>query len=72
MEIIKLLSEEGKTIIFTIHNPNQLIEYNYNTVVLNDSKIIAQGKAKKVINNDIIKQVYGCNFEILVLYYMLT
>lgn len=64
LELIKLLSEEGKTIIFTIHNPNQLIEYNYNTVVLNNSKVIAKGEAKKVINDDIIKQVYGSNFEI--------
>ncbi len=64
LDLIKYLSKEGKTIIFTIHNPNQLIEYNYNTVVLNSSKVIAQGEAKKVINNDIIKQIYGTNFEI--------
>ena len=64
LDLIEFLSEEGKTIIFTIHNPNQLIEYNYNTVVLNSSKVIAQGEAKKVINNDIIKQIYGTNFEI--------
>lgn len=64
LELLKLLGEEGKTIIFTIHNPNQLIEYNYNTVVLNNSKVIEQGEAERVINNDIIKIIYGNNFEV--------
>lgn len=64
LDLIKILSEEGKTIIFTIHNPNQLIEYNYNTVVLNKSKVISQGEAKEVINDYTIKQVYGNSFEI--------
>ena len=64
LDLIKFLSEEGKTIIFTIHNPNQLIEYNYNTVVLNKSKVISQGEAKEVINDYTIKQVYGNSFEI--------
>lgn len=64
LQILSLLGKEGKTIVFTIHNPNQLIEYNFNVVVLNNSTIIAKGLAKKIIDNIIIKNVYGENYVV--------
>ena len=62
LELLKELRREGKTIIFTIHNPNQLLEYNFKTVVLCNSKVLAQGQAKDAIDNNVIKTVYGENF----------
>ena len=62
LDLLMELKKEGKTIIFTIHNPKQLLEYNFNVAVLNNSKIIAQGIAKEVINDDIIKSIYGKKF----------
>lgn len=62
LDLLMELKKEGKTIIFTIHNPKQLLEYNFNVAVLNNSTIVTQGMAKEVINDEIIKSIYGDKF----------
>ena len=44
--------------------PKQLLEYDFNVVVLNKAKIIAQGLANDVISDEIIKMIYGDGFMI--------
>ena len=60
------LQKEGKTIIFTTHNPMQLIEYGRNVVVLSDGVIKAEGPAKRVLTPDIISDIYGIDTAKLV------
>ena len=64
LDLLTELKKGGKTIIFTIHNPKQLLEYDFNVVVLNKAKIIAQGLANDVISDEIIKMIYGDGFMI--------
>lgn len=58
LKIFKELKEEGKTIIFTTHNPNQVLDLDCNVIVLNNKKIITTGLANKVISLDLLETIY--------------
>lgn len=52
------LEQEGKTIIFTTHNPNQVLDLNCNVIVLNDKSVMAQGPASKIVNEELLESIY--------------
>ncbi|HKM44330.1 MAG TPA: ABC transporter ATP-binding protein [Dysgonamonadaceae bacterium] len=56
--IFKELQSEGKTIIFTTHNPNQVLDLNCNVVVLNNKKVVAEGLANDVIVEELLETIY--------------
>ncbi len=58
LKIFKELKEEGKTIIFTTNNPNQVLDLDCNVIVLNNKKIITTGLANKVISLDLLETIY--------------
>ncbi len=62
--IIKRLKDEGKTIIYTTHNPNQVRELDCDVIGMRDGLIICHGKAKDVLNIDQIKKLYGDDFDV--------
>ena len=61
LELMKSLIKEGKTIIYTTHNPNQVIEAKTNVIVIDDGKVLLSGDYKD-INNEILKKIYGIDF----------
>lgn len=57
--IFKELQNEGKTIIFTTHNPNQVLDLNCNVIVLNNKKVVAEGLANDVIVKELLESIYN-------------
>ena len=58
-EIIEELKNEGKTIIFTTHNPEHVKLLNCIVVVIEDGKIQTSGIASEIITEDLLVSVYG-------------
>lgn len=58
-KIMKSLIKEGKTIIFTTHNPNHLVNLDC------DIYAVTNGGLKEIaeLNNETIKDIYGDEFE---------
>lgn len=61
--VLKLLKQivetENKTIILSTHNPNHALYLNSHVVLIDKGIIIDCGPAKKIIQVDILKKVYG-------------
>ena len=53
-KIIKLMANEGKTIILVEHKLELIAEYAQNILVLDEGEIILSGKAEEVLNNKIL------------------
>ena len=57
--IMKSLAKAGKTIIFTTHNPNHLVNLDCDIYAVNNG---ALNKIKE-LNDEVIKDIYGDEFE---------
>ena len=60
--IIQELQTKGKTILFTTHNPNHVMELNCDTIGMKDGSVIYKGAAKEILSIESIKKLYGNNF----------
>ena len=58
-EMIKDLQSQGKTVIFTTHNPSHVLYLNCQVAVMQEGKITITGTAKDVINQATLKEIYG-------------
>lgn len=61
LKIIKDLEQEGKTILFTTHNPNHAIALNCMVWVLNKKTISKSGRANDIITEKLLQEVYSTN-----------
>lgn len=57
--IFKSLQSKGKTIIFTTHNPNHVLNLKCDTIVLVKGEIATYGDSKDVLNDSLMKTIYG-------------
>ena len=65
LKLIRQLNREfGITIVMVLHDINQSLYYSDEIVAMKDGKIIAQGQPEKVINTDLIREVYDVNLTI--------
>lgn len=64
LRLIKELSTQGKTIIFTTHNPNHAIALNCEACVIDGGMLVGCGEAKKTLTLDVIRKIYGDSFGI--------
>ena len=58
-EIIKELQKDGKTIIFTTHNPEHVLYLDCLVAVVQSGKITKTGQAKDIITQTTLKEIYG-------------
>ncbi|MBD5632278.1 MAG: ABC transporter ATP-binding protein [Clostridia bacterium] len=58
-EMIKELQKEGKTIIFTTHNPEHVLYLDCQVAVVQSGKITKTGQAKDIITQTTLKEIYG-------------
>lgn len=61
LSVLKKISQEGKTIILSSHNPNHALYLNCEVALMNNGKIVKYGSAKEIINKDILLDIYGDN-----------
>lgn len=59
LRLISGLKEEGKTVIFTTHNPNHVMELGCNVLMMKDGKIMAEGQSKDVMTEENVSALYG-------------
>ncbi|ANQ54224.1 ABC transporter [Thermosipho sp. 1063] len=65
VEILKKLTESGKSILAAFHNINIASKYCNYLYALKDGELIFQGTPKDVINKENIKKLYNKEFYIL-------
>ena len=66
LKMIKKLSVEGKTVLFSTHNPNHALALNCNVCIIHDHRVIRYGTAAHVLTTDVIREIYGpdtCIYE---------
>lgn len=64
LRIIKQLSKEGKTIIFSTHNPNHALLLNCDVALLKNGEILRHGDVNFCFNDEGIKDIFGENVVI--------
>lgn len=66
VEVLKILHKlkESKTIILTTHNPNHALAIESNSYFMKNGKIIYFGESKKIIQNELIQNVFGNNISL--------
>lgn len=66
MKIITRLSREyGKTVIMVLHELNLASYYSDYICAFKDGKVVKFGTSEEVMRSDILKDLYGVEFEIL-------
>ena len=62
VEILDLLTDLNRrrntTIVMVLHDINQAIKYSHNIVIMKNGSIVNEGSPSKIINENIIKDVY--------------
>lgn len=64
-DILKELSEKGYTIIFSNHNPQNALWYSSSVIALCGNSKLVKGPSSEVINDKLIKEMYGVDIEML-------
>lgn len=69
IEVLDLLKElnkkEQRTIVIVLHDINLACRYADHIISIKDGKVYAEGDPKKVINEKLIKDVFGINSKII-------
>lgn len=64
LKILRSFAEGGKTIILTTHNPNHALALESNSCFLKQGEIVAFGRSSEVIQDNLIREIYGSNISI--------
>jgi len=66
LRIIKKLSIEGKTVLFSTHNPNHALALTCDVCIIHNNQVFVYGRATDVLTSDVIREIYGtdiCLYE---------
>jgi len=61
LKVIKNLEQEGKTVLFTTHNPNHAIVLKCMVWVLSNKTIAQSGTATDIITERLLQEIYNAN-----------
>ena len=59
LSLIRSLREDGKTVLFTTHDPSYVLSMDCDAAVLTDGKILTHGRACETIDLDLLQAIYG-------------
>lgn len=68
LDQMRSLADQGYTILFSTHSPDQVFLYADRVLALSDQRILADGAPKETISADLIKKLYGVDVVIESLY----
>jgi iron complex transport system ATP-binding protein len=63
LELLQILAQEGKTIIFSMHDINMAIRYAHQVILISQGHIFAQGLAESVLTEAAIEAVFKVKAE---------
>ncbi|MGC9009678.1 MAG: ABC transporter ATP-binding protein [Sulfolobales archaeon] len=61
LRLIRSLSKNGFTIIFTTHDPNEALSVSNKVYVLNKGSVIAKGDPVEILSKELIERLYSVN-----------
>lgn len=62
-KMIKGLQRDGKTVVFTSHNPEHVIKSNCDVAIMKDGEIMQYGKAKDCITQELLEEIYEIKYD---------
>lgn len=65
LKVIKKLSDDGKTVIFSTHNPNHALLLGCNTMLLHNGSIIEYDAAEICLTENNLRKVFNCDVRLL-------
>ena len=65
LNLIEGLSDKGKTILFSTHDPNHALVLNCNVMLLKNGAVVCEGTADSCLSNERVQEIYGDKVEIL-------
>ena len=63
MEMVKNLAKEGKTIVMVLHDLSQAMQIADKIIVMKDGRIISQGNAEEVYEDQSLETAFGVKIE---------
>lgn len=64
MQRIKALAQEGYTVIFSTHDPNQALRYASRVLALKDGALTADGAPEAVMTTALLRSLYGVRVNV--------
>lgn len=64
MQRIRRLAQDGYTVIFSTHDPNQALRYASRVLALRDGTLAADGAPEAVITDDLLSRLYGVRVHV--------
>ena len=64
LKVLRVLTENGKTIILTTHNPNHPLVLESNACFLKQGEIAAFGRSADIIQDELLHTIYGNNISL--------
>ncbi|MDY6038423.1 MAG: ABC transporter ATP-binding protein [Eubacterium sp.] len=69
IEILKLTEtlnvKHGMSIIMVLHDMNQALRYSSEIIALKSGKVVAQGNPEKIINKDLLRELYNVELDVV-------
>lgn len=65
LRIISQLVSEGKTVLFSTHNPNHAILLDCDVIMIKDGKIICHDTAKRCVSEENLNLVFGDSVHLI-------
>ena len=59
LNLLNKISNEGKTIILSSHNPNHALYLKSNVALMNNGRIVKEGLWNELIETESLKEIYG-------------
>lgn len=64
--LFQLNEKEKRTIVMVLHDLNLACRYAHNIVAIKEKKIFAQGKPELIINDKLVRHVFGMECDVIV------
>jgi len=65
LRVLRLLGNDGKTIVFTTHDPNLAAAIADYVVLLREGRLLAAGPAADVLTSEYLSATYGIEVEVI-------
>lgn len=64
MSLLRILNKQGKTIVTVLHDVNQACRYCDHLIVMQEGRLVTQGKPSDILTADLLDQVFNLDAEV--------